>query len=169
MRRATRRERSAAAEALLMEALEVEQAGSPAKGLPAMRPGNQPRARLRGAAALAARFGERGPWGSLAPAVATKDSRALLETLTVRGSIGRGRAIEIAANAVLPSASAAGLEDEAEGMFARLPLAARYGAVRHIHQALGNAVRVDTIRQQGMLYLLREYCSRGGCGRCALS
>ncbi len=172
MSRAPARSRGAAAEAVLLDALETEQEaglGRPARPSSPLRPRNRPQARLRGAAALAARFGGRGPWGSLEPAVAAKDSRALLETLTVKGSIGRGRAIEIAANAILPCASAAGLEGEAEWMLARMPLAARYGAVRHIHEALGGAVRANTIQQQGMLYLLREYCSRGGCGRCVLS
>jgi hypothetical protein len=28
---------------------------------------------------------------------------------------------------------------------------------------------IDFRRQQGMLYLLKQYCTQGGCGRCPLS
>jgi hypothetical protein len=93
----------------------------------------------------------------------------LLAALTAPGAIGRGRAIEIAANAVLPCAAAAGLDEAAEAVYARLPSPAIYGSVRHLHQALGKAVPPNARRQQGMLYLLREHCTQGGCGRCVLS
>jgi len=161
-------QRTAAAEALLRGALPGK---SPAAGERAgpERPGNGVEARLRGAAALAAWFGPRGPWESLLPAVEGGEIGRLLASLTVAGAIGRGRAIETAANAVLPCAAAAGLEGQAEALYRRLPLAARYGPVKHLHAALGNAVPAGARRQQGMLYLLREYCSRGGCGRCVLS
>ncbi len=43
-----------------------------------------------------------------------------------------------------------------------------YGAVRHLHRALA-PVRPSARRQQGMLYLLKQYCTQGGCGRCPLS
>jgi hypothetical protein len=56
-----------------------------------------------------------------------------------------------------------------ETLFAVLPLPARYGVVRHLHDAVGDSVTVNMRRQQGMLYLLRTYCSQGGCGRCPLS
>jgi hypothetical protein len=75
----------------------------------------------------------------------------------------------MAANAVLPCAATAGLEAEAEALYRRLALPARYGSVKHIQAALGGDVPLDTRRQQGMLYLLRQYCTQGGCGRCPLS
>jgi hypothetical protein len=92
----------------------------------------------------------------------------------VAGLIGRSRAIEVLANAVLPCLAAAGPEAavrRAEAVYARLPLPARYGAVRHLHEAVGGAagVRANFRRQQGMLYLLKQYCTQGGCGRCPLS
>ncbi|HTE65772.1 MAG TPA: DUF2851 family protein [Candidatus Binatia bacterium] len=172
------------------------------------RPANRPEKRLRGAAALAARFAERGAFACLAEALdATnehevgvgardlkRESRAarspwlsdvkppslldakaitaLLTLLTVPGCIGRSRAVELLANAVLPCLAAVGPEGRArraEAFYARLPLPAQYGAVRHLHEAAGRAVRVDFRRQQGMLYLLRQYCTQGGCGRCPLS
>ncbi len=166
------RGRATIAESALLEALEAEQ-NAPREGgrrpAPAVRPRNQPRARLQGAAALAARFAGAGPWESLRPVVAGAEQGRLVTALTVPGSIGPGRAVEIAANAVLPCAAAAGLGAEAEAIYRRLPLPARYGAVRHLHSALGDAVQTGTRRQQGMLYLLRGYCTQGGCGRCVLS
>jgi hypothetical protein len=130
-----------------------------------------------------------------------KAAASLIAALTVARLIGRSRAIEIVANAALPWLAALGPEARArraEAIFARLPLPARYGAVRHLHEAVGRAsektakrksqteigpsddrvstfglgdpaVPVDFRRQQGMLYLLREYCTQGGCGRCPLS
>jgi len=75
-------------------------------------------------------------------------------------------------NAVLPCLAALGPEARtrlAEALYRRLPLPARYGAVRHLHEAVGGALAVDFRRQQGMLYLLKQYCTQGGCGRCPLS
>ena len=166
------KERAAIAETSLLEALEAEQNARREIGRRpalAVRPRNRPGARLRGAAALAARFAGAGPWESLRALVAGAERGRLVEALTVPGSIGPGRALEIAANAALPCAAAAGLGAEAEAIYLGLPLAARYGTVRHLHSALGGAVRTDTRRQQGMLYLLRGYCTQGGCGRCVLS
>jgi len=99
-------------------------------------------------------------------------AQRMIDALTVRGLIGRGRAVEIAANAVLPCLAALGPEPSArraESAFAALPLPARYGAVRHLHEAVGGAVPVNSRRQQGMLYLLKQYCTQGGCGVCPLS
>jgi hypothetical protein len=184
----------------------------PAGRAHALRPANRPENRLRGAAALAARFAEMGPFACLERALeATSESgqgagattenggsnvlggarisnfkrlskqptrlddkanAAMLSLLTVPGCIGRSRAVELLANAVLPCLAAVGPEGRArrvEALYARLPLPARYGAVRHLHEAAGRAVHVDFRRQQGMLYLLRQYCTQGGCGRCPLS
>jgi hypothetical protein len=157
--------RAALAEALLREGV----AGARLEGGHRARPGNTLDVRLRGAATLAGRFLAAGPWVSLRGPVEGGHVGPLLEWLMVAGAIGRSRAVEIAANAVLPCASAAGLEAQAEALYAQLPLPARYGAVRHLHEALGDAVPASARRQQGMLYLLREYCSQGGCGRCVLS
>jgi len=171
LRKAPAKERAALAEAALFEAMEVERNGQREGGrlAAAVRPRNRPEARVQGAAALAARFARQGLWESLRALVAGGEHGRLAAALTVPGSIGHSRALEIAANAVLPCAAAAGLGAQAEAIYRRLPLPARYGAVRHLHSALGEAVRTDARRQQGMLYLLREYCTQGGCGRCVLS
>jgi Protein of unknown function (DUF2851) len=207
----------------------------PSAGARALRPANRPERRLRGAAALAARFAASGPviyftklldghgaLGDRARAgkrktengnrVSSADSRfsvfgfrpvasLLIAALTVPGLIGRARAIELLANAVLPLLAAAGPEERArraEAVYHALPLPARYGAVRHLHEAVGGSaedgkrktkngsadfrfsnfdcraggeasVRINFRRQQGMLYLLKQYCTQGGCGRCPLS
>jgi hypothetical protein len=138
------------------------------------RPGNGPERRLQGAAALAARFASPGLAASLIGPLAEPETaaKALVAMLTVPRLIGRARAIEIAGNAVLPLAAA--LCDEPavsriEGIFARLPLPARYGSVRHLHDVTRGAVTSTMRRQQGMLYLLGQYCTQGGCGNCPLS
>lgn len=138
------------------------------------RPGNGVEKRLQGAAALAARFASPGLAASLIGPLAEAGTAAkvLIEALTVRRLIGRARAIEIAGNAVLPIAAALCEEPAAsviEEVFAGLPLPARYGAVRHLHDVTGGTVAVGMRRQQGMLYLLGQYCTQGGCGKCPLS
>ena len=138
----------------------------------AIRPGNSLESRLPGAAALAARLAEEGLGASLLGALDDADGPGpLLALLVVPRLIGRARAVEIAGNVVLPLAAAlcghpASLKYES--LFASLPLPARYGAVRHLHGA-ASGVRVSAARQQGMLYLLGQYCTQGGCGRCPLS
>jgi hypothetical protein len=179
-------------------------------GRPA-RPGNRAEDRLRGAAALAARFADRGLLDALEAAVHRAEGNApgaVIRLLTVPGLVGRPRALELLANAVLPLLASLGKEPlarRAEALYQALPLSARYGAVRHLHHAVaqqsksengkskterelelsavssfelrgrgamggsGAGVRVDFRRQQGMLYLLKQYCTQGGCGRCPLS
>ncbi|GAG53040.1 unnamed protein product, partial [marine sediment metagenome] len=103
------------------------------------------------------------------------DAVQAVASLTLRGwgraLIGEGRAVEILTNAVLPF-FAAGLEPRpgrALALYRELPRPAAYGAVHHLDEAVGGAVRVDARRQQGMLFLLRGYCSQGRCGNCPLS
>jgi len=139
-----------------------------------LRPGNRPERRLEGAASLAARFVGRGGIAAalLAPLDEAGSPETVIAALGVPGLIGRARAIEVAGNAVLPLAAALCGEPGArryEALFMRLPLPTRYGAVRHLHEAAAGAAPVNMQRQQGMLYLLRQYCTRGGCGKCPLS
>ncbi len=54
-------------------------------------------------------------------------------------------------------------------LYRSLPRPAKYGAVRHLDEAVGTDVRVNGRRQQGMLFLLRNYCTQGRCGSCPLS
>lgn len=156
-----------------LHALVTADSGAPAPVTGSLRPANRFEKRLEGAAALAVRY----PSG-LASAVLSfpklepkAAARELLRLLTVPRTVGRSRAIEIAANAVLPLLAAVEgghYERAAARIYSLLPLPARYGPVRHLHEALMD-VRIDARRQQGMLYLLKQYCTQGGCGRCPLS
>jgi hypothetical protein len=139
-----------------------------------VRPGNSPARRLRAAALLAARWAEQGPASALRPLLEASAAEAA-DALAVREGgrplLGRGRALELLTNAVLPFFAAAGAEPKARALalYRALPRPAAYGAVRHLDEAVGGALRVDARRQQGMLFLLRNYCSRGRCGNCPLS
>lgn len=89
--------------------------------------------------------------------------------------IGRGRALEILANAVLPAAAAGGdasIAERARALYAKLPRPAVYGVTRYLEEALGSdgiRVRTGLREQHGMLALHRDWCTQGGCGRCPLS
>lgn len=164
-------ERRASAIAKLMAALEAGRLKVPLVLLP-LRPANRPEARLKAAAALASRFAPGGILGSVRPlAVEAAGGRAsrLIDALTVSGLVGRARAIELLTNAILPVIAASGEDSLAEAAYQALPLPARYGAVKHIHAALGGQAPLNARRQQGMLYLLKQYCTQGGCGKCPLS
>ena len=164
-------ERGAAALEMMLEAatrppaLALRSAG--------LRPGNQPARRLEGAALLLAPHVEAGLAGGLTAAL-DGDARRAAAGLTVREGralIGAARALEVLTNAVLPFLAAGGGEGRARAMelYRALPRPAAYGAVRHLDDALGGAVRVDARRQQGMLFLRRHYCTQGRCGSCPLS
>jgi hypothetical protein len=113
-----------------------------------------------------------GYWRShLAPGVrATRPPGAL---------IGRGRAVELLTNAVLPWVAAlagasgdADLAAAAEACFAALPAAGRYGALVFLEASLrsaGGRLPLSARRQQGLLALYKTECTQGGCGRCPLS
>ena len=148
-----------------------------------MRPGNRPQRRLAGAARLASRYAEMGLVVGLTAAVcdaAAEGSGALTNALRVREGrealIGDSRAAEMAVNVVLPFALAWGdplLGRAAAALYRRYPRPSRYGVTGHLDSALRvgseDGIAIDARRQQGMVYLYRNYCSRGGCGRCLLS
>jgi hypothetical protein len=112
-------------------------------------------------------------------------ARDLLDLLTVRAPTGpalcgRGRAVEVAVNALLPWAAAchalAGDEHDADAtllLAGALPAAESYGVVAHLRHNLqdarGRPLITSALAQQGALALLTEWCRRGGCGRCPLS
>jgi hypothetical protein len=143
------------------------------------RPGCSPRERLLGLAALVLRPGP--PLDATLPewlALLAAGPQALLAVLRADGSIGRDRAIELAVNAVLPWLLAAH-EAEAElggaafAVYEALPAPAAYGITRPLKLALGAANGRRQVRgaaaAQGALTLTRDWCTRGGCGRCPLS
>jgi hypothetical protein len=157
------------------------------------RPANHPRRRLAGAARLLARA----PSGLAAYARACLTGRQIglpsevcpasaIRAWTVAGErgaspalVGRGRAIEILVNAVLPFLAAGGagaddaLQEQALALFRCLPAAGAYGATAHLERALalhgGRRLTASARRQQGLLWLLHRYCRHGGCaGACPL-
>jgi hypothetical protein len=171
----------------------------------ALRPANYPARRLAALAALLARhrklFEEEGAARSLLalPARALIDGwcvpargywrRWLAPALAARrppGALaGRGRAIELLVNAVLPWCAAAGEGERARAVFAALPRPGRYGALTFLEENFaskdgpllldarrhseGGPLPLDARRQQGLLALYKTECTQGGCGRCVLS
>lgn len=140
-----------------------------------LRPANQPLRRLEAAGHLAARYAEPGLLAGLS-ALLELDARSAVAALTARTNgrtlLGEARAIELLTNAVLPALATFGVSEQRRSaleLYRGLPRPAAYGPVRHLDDALDHDVRVDARRQQGMLFLLRNYCSRGRCGTCPLS
>jgi hypothetical protein len=142
------------------------------------RPANRPQLRLE---AMAALFGRAG--GKLAAYVdatvagaetpsrlvprwqATRDGRSLL---------GAGRAREVVINVVLPfAATRPETREPALRLAEAMPAAEPYGNTRFLETNLGLPGGKRPVKgafaQQGLLGLLNEWCSRGGCGRCPLS
>ncbi len=93
--------------------------------------------------------------------------------------IGRGRAIELLANAVLPWAAATAyragdvqLARLAHRQFGSLPAPGRYGRLTFLEQHLskdGEPLKLSARRQQGLLALYKQECTNGGCGSCPFS
>ncbi|MHB8577044.1 MAG: DUF2851 family protein, partial [Dehalococcoidia bacterium] len=143
------------------------------------RPGAGPRERPRGLAALTFRDGPpldatKADWLTLL----ARGPKALLGVLLEPGAIGADRAIELAVNAVLPWLLATYPADEAvtsavSVAYRDLPAPAAYGQTKLIANALVNAEGKSLVRgaaaMQGALHMTRDWCTQGGCGRCALS
>jgi len=143
------------------------------------RPGCGPRERLAGLAALVGRDGpplnaSKAEWLELL----SRGPRATMAVLQTGSNIGRDRAIEIAVNAVLPWLLAAykgdaELEASAVALYQELPGPVAYGATRLLTSALVDAEGRPLVRGaaavQGALQMTRDWCTRGGCGRCPLS
>ena len=92
--------------------------------------------------------------------------------------IGRGRALELLINAVLPLAAAFGdargldaLSQRALALFLRLPSPGSYGGTRFLESVLHPSCPEKAggaCRQQGRLYLYNHYCAAGECAVCPL-
>jgi hypothetical protein len=147
------------------------------------RPANQPRRRLAGLARLYARAKRQ--TGTEAK-VLTEMALASVQDADVKRAlaawqvaddegpalIGAERARELLVNAVLPLAAAQGLAAEALRLLQALPAAPSYGKTGFLESNLrpqtGRIART-ALEQQGLLGLIGEWCSQGGCGRCPLS
>lgn len=164
----------------------------PAPALPfvtsGLRPAAMPARRIAALAVLVVRLG-----GVTLASVATAlidralagGGRSLLPVLMVRSHSGSAlcgpsRAVELAINALLPWAAARALlacddnrADDILRLAAALPAGEPYRPTAHLarnlRDARGRRLITNALRQQGALALNREWCRRGGCGRCPLS
>lgn len=129
-----------------------------------LRPAANPARRIESAARLVARLWPEGAAAEL-PAF-PGEAKPLLKALQVEG-VGRGMAIEVAVNAVLPLLD----EDVAAGLLRSLPSPGTYGKLRSLEGWLGKDGRpfAGAAALQGGLLMHAEYCTRGMCGRCPLS
>ena len=129
-----------------------------------LRPNAHPLKRIDALAALIVRHRDAGLLAAVSVAAAVGPG-ALLRAITAPG-IGRGRAIEIAINAVVPFLIASGEEERALALAAALPAADPYGRLSVLTSALP---LTDALAQQGALGYHTDWCRRGGCGVCPLS
>lgn len=133
-----------------------------------LRPMASPARRLETAGRLISRL-----WPGPEPRWPLEPGAPLLAALRVEGA-GRGLAIELAINAVLPVALASGAwpADVVEAAWRSLPSPGTYGLLRPLERWLGaGGARPFTTaaRLQGGLLLHADYCTAGRCGRCPLS
>ena len=145
------------------------------------RPLNSPERRLRALALLFARAGGHLHQYAIESVANATAPRQLLAAWTVAGErdgpalLGSERAQELVVNAVLPWAAALrpDLLPQAEALLAALKPAGAYGKTAFLEANLrrsdGRRRVGSAVEQQGLLALLGEWCSRGGCGRCPLS
>ena len=156
--------------------------GLPRPVMPALasrgRPANRPQRRLAGLAALYLRAGRDLQSHALGSVAAADQAGALIASwqAAVDGVslLGPDRARELVLNVVLPFALLQPvLAEHAMALAESLPAAAAYGKTRFLEANLApvegkRAVR-GALAQQGLLSMLSEWCSQGGCGRCPLS
>ncbi len=142
------------------------------------RPANRPQRRLAGLAALYLRAGRDIRSHALGSVAAANKAGALIASWQAMADgvslLGPDRARELVLNVVLPFALLEPvLAGQAMALAASLPAAAAYGKTRFLEANLapaeGNRAVRGALAQQGLLSLLSEWCSQGGCGRCPLS
>lgn len=150
-------------------ALRAELAGA-AAGLAlcrrGVRPAASPERRLADAASLFAGWWPAGG-GAAFPAVLAVGPPHRLPGL------GRAAAIEVAVNAILPAAVAAGAlgAGEAWRRWLALPSPGTYGRLRPLERWLSSPSRPfgSAARLQGGLFLHATFCAMGRCGSCPLT
>jgi hypothetical protein len=152
-----------------------------------VRPANRPELRVRGVAALVARFAQDGLSASLLEPLFVRDHAALLAHLIVPAPsdcrtplIGSGRAAEIAINVVTPFGLAlarfrgdTSLEDAAWYVIERLPLGDDSEPLRYMRALLARSghrlQRFGALESQGLLHLHHGFCSVHACWECPLA
>ena len=141
------------------------------------RPANKPERRLRALATLFVRAGADLPSYARETVLAAEKLKLLVARWQVGGEpalLGPDRAQELVVNAVLPFVALdASLRPRALALLEALPAGASYGKTRFLEHNLKRANGKKRVRgvlaQQGLLGLLNDWCSQGGCGRCPLS
>lgn len=151
-----------------------------------VRPANRPEARLRGLAHVIARTACEGLASSLLDPLRRSDADGLIARLEVAepgtsaAYIGRGRALDMAINVVIPFALALArvdgdreLEECAWRLAMALPGSDESEPLRHMRALLdrsGHRLRpYRALQQQGLLQLYRSYCSAHACWECPLA
>ena len=148
-----------------------------------LRPANHPRRRLLGAALLLHRWLPTGLVSGLEALVRAGSGEGVLEALTVRGAaggtlVGRGRALDMAANVALPFfySLALGRRDRplaraAQDAYAILPRGEENELTREFRSralAAAGPVRAGAREQQGMMHFYQRGCRWLACGVCPL-
>jgi hypothetical protein len=146
----------------------------PALGGRSGRPGNRPERRLAALACLMERAEGDLPDYARRSLNQAASVREMLSAWQVNGLIGAERAAELLFNAVLPFCAAEPeLEGRALALAAALPVQRPYGKTEFLEHNLrrqdGKRLVRSALQQQGLLALLGDWCSQGGCGRCPLS
>ena len=142
-----------------------------------VRPGNQPLPRIEGAAALAERFLDTGLVRGLRPAVTEDGTGTVVRALTAGGGgrtlIGKGRALDMAVNHVLPFFHAwsilvedGGLAEDALRLYWRAPRLAENEMTREMASLLKieGWLLKGAVAQQGLIQMYREMLAGGADG-----
>jgi hypothetical protein len=146
----------------------------PALGGRSGRPGNRPERRLTALACLTERAAGDLPAYARCSLNGGAGVDEMLAAWQVGGLVGTERAAELLLNAVLPfCATEPELEGAALTLVAALPAQRPYGKTgfleRNLRRPDGRRLVRAALHQQGLLGLLADWCSQGGCGRCPLS
>lgn len=141
------------------------------------RPANRPQRRLAGIATLFERAGGDLPAMCRRTVRDAASAKALVTAWQVSQDgvalIGPDRAREVVLNLVLPFAALDAAPERAEALLEGLGASPAYGTTtfleRNLRGADGKRAVRGALEQQGLLGMLRQWCSRGGCGQCPLS
>lgn len=141
------------------------------------RPANRPERRLRALATLFVRAEGDLPAFARTAVGQSETPKQMVAKWQVGGEpalLGPDRAQELVTNAVLPFVALdASLRERAMALLTALPAGASYGKTRFLEHNLKRVNGKKRVRgvvaQQGLLGLLNDWCTQGGCGRCPLS
>ncbi len=136
-----------------------------------VRPANHPVNRVLGAAVLLETMLEGGPMAEMRTAVSERNGAQLVDRFSVSGLIGRGRALDIVVNAVLPIVHAwAGTHhhkaftDRCLELGRELPPPSENQITREMRSLLGlpkgRSLVSSALRHQGLIHLYRKHIGR---------